>query len=43
MATTTVPALKLDNGVEMPALGLGGLQTPPDQTRAAGRAARDAG
>ena len=28
MAATTTPALKLNNGVEMPALGLGVFQTP---------------
>ena len=37
------PTLKLNNGVEMPALGLGVFQTPPDETRAAVRAALDAG
>jgi 2,5-diketo-D-gluconate reductase A len=30
-----VPLLKLNNGVEMPALGLGVFQTPPDETVAA--------
>jgi len=39
----TVPSLTLDNGVEMPALGLGVFQTPPDETRDAVRAALDAG
>src|SRR4051794_25442269 len=43
MAATTVPALKLNNGVEMPALGLGVFQTPPAETRDAVRAALDAG
>jgi diketogulonate reductase-like aldo/keto reductase len=43
MAATTVPALKLNNGVAMPALGLGVFQTPPDETRDAVRAALDAG
>lgn len=33
----------LNNGVEMPALGLGVFQTPPDETRSAVRAALDAG
>ena len=33
----------LDNQVEMPALGLGVFQTPPDETRAAVRAALSAG
>ena len=31
----TVPLLKLNNGVEMPAIGFGVFQTPPDQTIAA--------
>jgi diketogulonate reductase-like aldo/keto reductase len=43
MAATPVPALKLNNGVDMPALGLGVFQTPPDETRDAVRAALDAG
>jgi diketogulonate reductase-like aldo/keto reductase len=38
--TTTI---SLNNGVEMPALGLGVFQTPPDETRDAVRAALDAG
>src|SRR5205823_13575588 len=33
----------LNNGVEMPALGLGVFQTPPDETRDAVRAALSAG
>jgi diketogulonate reductase-like aldo/keto reductase len=37
------PTLKLNNGVEMPALGLGVFQTPPDETRDAVRAALAAG
>ncbi len=37
------PTLRLNNGVEMPALGLGVFQTPPDETRDAVRAALDAG
>ena len=37
------PTLKLNNGVEMPALGLGVFQTPPDETRDAVRAALGAG
>ncbi len=41
--TTTVPSLTLNNGVELPALGLGVFQTPPDETRDAVRAALDAG
>jgi diketogulonate reductase-like aldo/keto reductase len=43
MAAITVPALRLNNGVEIPALGLGVFQTPPDETRDAVRAALDAG
>ncbi len=39
----TVPALKLNNGVEIPAVGLGVFQTPPDETRDAVDAALDAG
>jgi diketogulonate reductase-like aldo/keto reductase len=35
--------LTLNNGVEMPALGLGVFQTPPDETRDAVRAALEAG
>ena len=31
--------LKLNNGVEMPAIGLGVFQTPPEETRAAVEAA----
>ena len=38
--TTT---LTLNNGVELPAIGLGVFQTPPDETRDAVRAALDAG
>lgn len=29
---TTIPTLTLNNGVELPALGLGVFQTPPDET-----------
>jgi diketogulonate reductase-like aldo/keto reductase len=32
---STAPLLKLNNGVEMPALGFGVFQTPPSETRAA--------
>ena len=32
MSTPIVPALKLNNGVEMPALGLGVFQSPPQET-----------
>jgi diketogulonate reductase-like aldo/keto reductase len=35
--------LKLNNGVEMPALGLGVFQTPPEETRAAVQAALSTG
>jgi diketogulonate reductase-like aldo/keto reductase len=35
--------LNLNNGVEIPALGLGVFQTPPDETRAAVEAALEAG
>jgi len=37
------PTLKLNNGVTMPALGLGVFQTPPDETRDAVRSALDTG
>jgi diketogulonate reductase-like aldo/keto reductase len=37
------PLLKLNNGVELPALGLGVFQTPPDETRDAVRSALDVG
>src|SRR4051812_751541 len=43
MAPTTLPALTLNNGVTMPALGLGVFQSPPEETTAAVRAALDAG
>jgi len=43
MPPATAPALKLNNGVTMPVLGLGVFQTPPGETRAAVRAALDAG
>jgi diketogulonate reductase-like aldo/keto reductase len=43
MPPATTPALTLNNGVTMPALGLGVFQTPPDETRDAVRAALDAG
>lgn len=35
--------ITLNNGVDMPALGLGVFQTPPDETRAAVKAALGAG
>ena len=41
--TRIVPSLTLNNGVELPALGLGVFQTPPDETRDAVRAALDSG
>jgi diketogulonate reductase-like aldo/keto reductase len=37
------PTLELNNGVTMPALGLGVFQTPPDETRDAVRSALGAG
>src|SRR3954471_21238102 len=40
---TTTASLTLNNGVTMPALGLGVFQTPPAETRDAVRAALDAG
>jgi diketogulonate reductase-like aldo/keto reductase len=40
---STIESLTLNNGVEMPALGLGVFQTPPDETRDAVRSALDAG
>jgi diketogulonate reductase-like aldo/keto reductase len=39
----TIPHLTLNNGVELPALGLGVFQTPPEQTRSAVEAALEAG
>jgi diketogulonate reductase-like aldo/keto reductase len=41
--TQNMMMLTLDNGVEMPALGLGVFQTPPDETRTAVEAALSAG
>jgi diketogulonate reductase-like aldo/keto reductase len=38
-----IPTITLNTGVEMPALGLGVFQTPPDETRDAVHAALDAG
>jgi diketogulonate reductase-like aldo/keto reductase len=43
MTLATTPILELNNGVGMPALGLGVFQTPSDETRDAVRAALDAG
>src|SRR3954462_393152 len=39
MGPTTAPALTLNNGVELPALGLGVFQSPPEETTAAVEAA----
>jgi diketogulonate reductase-like aldo/keto reductase len=39
----TIPHLTLNNGVEIPALGFGVFQTPPDETRSAVEAALSAG
>jgi diketogulonate reductase-like aldo/keto reductase len=38
-----VPDIPLNNGVEMPSIGLGVFQTPPDETRSAVAAALDTG
>src|SRR3954466_5215108 len=35
MSPTTTPAMTLNNGVTMPALGLGVFQSPPEETTAA--------
>jgi diketogulonate reductase-like aldo/keto reductase len=43
MTPALTPILKLNNGVELPALGLGVFQTPSDETRDAVRSALDAG
>jgi diketogulonate reductase-like aldo/keto reductase len=43
MTATTTPILELNNRVQMPALGLGVFQTPPDETRDAVRAALELG
>jgi diketogulonate reductase-like aldo/keto reductase len=40
---STVPNLALNNGVEIPAIGLGVFQTPPDETRDAVQAALSTG
>ena len=37
------PHIALNNGVEMPSIGLGVFQTPPDETRSAVAAALDVG
>ena len=39
MTPATAPALTLNNGVTMPALGLGVFQSPPEETTAAVEAA----
>ncbi len=41
--TTPVPSITLNNGVELPALGLGVFQSPPEQTTSAVEAALAAG
>src|SRR6202020_2491611 len=41
--TPQVPSITLNNGVEMPSIGFGVFQTPPDETRAAVAAALDTG
>src|SRR5436190_18900972 len=41
--THEVPNIALNNGVEMPSIGLGVFQTPSDETRAAVAAALDTG
>jgi diketogulonate reductase-like aldo/keto reductase len=43
MSPATAPALKLNNDIEIPALGLGVFQSPPEETAAAVQAALDAG
>lgn len=43
MTTNSVPTITLNNGIEMPALGFGVFQTPPDETSEAVTAALDAG
>src|SRR3954470_9786168 len=40
---TTVPNLTLNNGVKIPAIGLGVFQTPPEETRSAVEAALSTG
>jgi diketogulonate reductase-like aldo/keto reductase len=35
MATAKIPVFKLNNGIEMPALGLGVFNSPPETTVAA--------
>lgn len=43
MATAIVPTVGLSNGVELPVLGFGVFQIPPDQTEQAVLGALDAG
>ena len=43
MTGITTPNLRLNNGVQLPAVGFGVFQTPPDETRDAVRAALAAG
>jgi len=43
MTTATAPTLNLNNGVQIPGIGLGVFQTPPDETIAAAAAALAAG
>src|SRR5947208_342270 len=43
MTPVTTPDLKLNNGVEIPALGLGVFQSPPEETTSAVAAALDQG
>ncbi|MEW2508402.1 aldo/keto reductase, partial [Amycolatopsis sp. NPDC047767] len=40
---TSVPVVKLNNGVEMPQLGFGVFQVPSPETKAAVKTALDAG
>jgi diketogulonate reductase-like aldo/keto reductase len=43
MATATTPMIELNNGVDLPALGLGVFQSPPDETLTAVEAAIEYG
>jgi diketogulonate reductase-like aldo/keto reductase len=43
MTEATSPTVQLNNGVEMPLLGFGVFQTPPDETRTAVEAALETG
>jgi 2,5-diketo-D-gluconate reductase A len=42
-STTTIPSLTLDDGVEIPQLGFGVFQVPPDETQKAVEAALEVG